>query len=162
APVVGPTHPTTSMPTNAVLFPQAVSPEAARGAGRGDLAATGALGASYAPFIPGGTGQLLRNLRLTLTPDRFTDRRQLLTQFDELRRRVGTEPQFQEFDHNQRQACEALFSGQVANALDLSKESQRVVDRYDTRGYADRVVAERSARGRRGYYTGHALALGKL
>jgi hypothetical protein len=160
--VAGPTHPTTSMPTSAVLFPQAVSPEAVRGAGRGDLAATGAVGANYAPFIPGGPGQLLQDLRLSLTPERFAERRQILAGFDELRRRVGTEPQFQELDHHRRQACEVLLSGRVANALDLSKESPRVVDRYDTRRYADTAVAERSARGRRGYYTGHALSLGKL
>ncbi|MFO0967656.1 MAG: DUF1501 domain-containing protein [Gemmataceae bacterium] len=158
--VVGPTHPTTSMPTNAVLFPQAVCAEAARGAGRGDLAATGAVGANYAPFIPGGTGQLLRNLRLDLSRERFADRRALLAQFDQLRR--DAETTFQEFDHNQRQACEVLLSGEVANALDLSKESPRVLARYDTSRYADAGIAERSARGRRGYYTGHALSIGKL
>jgi Protein of unknown function (DUF1501) len=160
--VAGSTHPTTSMPTNAVLFPQAVSPNAARGEGRGDLAATGAVGANYAPFIPGGAGQLLRNLRLNLPPQRFSDRRELLAQFDQLNRRIETEPQFQDFDRNQRQACEVLLSGEVANALDLSKEDPRVVGRYDTSRYANEEIAVRSARGRRGYYTGHALSMGKL
>jgi Protein of unknown function (DUF1501) len=160
--VAGSTHATTSMPTNAVLFPQAVSADVVRGEGRGDLAATGAVGANYAPFIPGGTGQLLRNLRLNLPPQRFSDRRELLTQFDQLQRRLDTESQFQDFDRSQRQACEALLSGDVANALDLSKEDPRVVSGYDTSAYANAEIAARSARGRRGYYTGHALSLGKL
>ena len=42
--VVGPTHPATAMPTSAVLFPQTVSADAVKGHGRGDLAATGAVG----------------------------------------------------------------------------------------------------------------------
>ena len=46
------------MPTNAVLFPAAVCTDVTQGTARGDIAATGALAASYAPFIPGGGGQL--------------------------------------------------------------------------------------------------------
>src|SRR5207244_3113329 len=108
--VVGATHPLTGMPTNAVLFPQAVSSEVVRGQGRGDLAATGSLGGNYAPFIPGSNGQLLRNLRLNLPPDRFHDRRALAAQLDRVQRRFDNDAQFQTFDRYQEQACEVLLS----------------------------------------------------
>ena len=159
--VAGATHPTTAMPTNAVLFPQAVSADVARGAGRGDLAATGSIGASYAPFIPGGNGQLLRNLRLNLPPDRFRDRRELLDQLGRLHSDLQDEPQFQSVDRAQQQACDVLMSGYVADALDLSKEDPRLVAAYDTSRYASDNISSRSARGRRGYYNGNARSLGK-
>src|SRR5581483_7635011 len=44
--VVGSTHPVTGMPTNAVLFPQAVCADVAPGSGRGELSATGSIGPS--------------------------------------------------------------------------------------------------------------------
>jgi hypothetical protein len=88
------------------------------------------VGANYAPFIPGGTGQLMRNFRLNLLPQRFGDRRELLAPFDQLKRE--TEMQFENFDRSQRQAYEALLRANVANALDLSKIDPRVVEQYDT------------------------------
>ncbi len=160
--VVGATHPTTGMPTNAVLFPQAVCADVARGQGRGDLAATGAVGNSYAPFVPGGTGQILRNLRISMPIERFSDRRELVARFDTLRRSFESEAQFQVFDRYQEQAAEVLLSGRVADALDLTKEDQRVVDRYDTARFVRSHNWASSARGRRGYYTGHAKSIGKM
>lgn len=158
--VLGSTHPQTGMPTNAVLFPQSVCADVARGSGRGDLTATGAIGPSYAPFVPGGNGQLLRNLRLSLPPERFNDRRELAAQFDRLQR--DTEQQFQVYDRNHQQAAEVLLSGKVADALDLSKEDPRVVSRYDTARYAPSHNWNAANRGRRGYYTGQAKSIGKL
>lgn len=160
--VVGAMHPETAMPTSAVLFPQSVSAQVARGQGRGDLAATGAVGATYAPFVPGGNGQLLKNLRLGLPVARFDDRRELLAQFDQLQHTFANEAAFQGYDRNQRQACEALLSSRVADALDLSKENPRVVARYDTSQYVAADNWGSAARGRRGYYTGHARSLGKM
>ena len=107
--ILGPTHPVTSMPTNAVLFPQSVCSDVARGSGRGDLAATGSIGPNYAPFVPGGNGQLLRNLRLNLPAARFSDRQELLSQFGALNRSLENEAQGESFDRNQRQACEVLL-----------------------------------------------------
>jgi hypothetical protein len=159
--VAGATHPRTSMPTNAVLFPQAVSRDAARGSGRGDMAATGILGAQYAPFVPGSAGQLLNNLRLTLPPERLQDRQLLRAQLDQVRTEFDAEAQFQDFDRNQRQAYEAILSGRVAEALDLSREDPRLVERYDTSRFLASHNWERANRGRMGYYSGHAKALGK-
>jgi uncharacterized protein (DUF1501 family) len=157
--VVGPTHPVTNMPTNAVLFPQAVARDVPPGMGRGDMTATGSLGANYAPFVPGGTGELLRNLRLNLSPERFEDRRALLAQIDELDRTLDRDPAVEAVDRTQRQAREAILSGQIARALDLSREDPRVLARYDASRYLPTVS---SNRGTRGYYDGHAKSLGKL
>jgi Protein of unknown function (DUF1501) len=159
--VVGPTHPTTGMPTNAVLFPQSVSAEAARGQGRGDLAATGAVGAVNAPFIPGGNGQLLKNLRLNLPPERFHDRQELLSQFGRVNRQFEAEQQLQDFDKFQKQAYQTLLKGDVAQALDLSKEDPRIAEQYDTSHLVAPDNWSKAARGKRGYYTGHARSLGK-
>ena len=160
--VMGSTHPQTGMPTNAILYPQAVCADVTRGAARGDLAATGSMGAGYAPFVPGGNGELLRNLRLALPPERFHDRRELAAQLGRLQNLLETEPQFQSHDQNQRQAAEVLLSGRVADALDLSKEDPRVVAAYDTARYAPSHGWTRANRGQRGYYTGQAKSIGKL
>ncbi len=146
------------MPTNAVLFPQSVCSDVTRGDGRGDLSATGAVGGNYAPFIPGGNGQLLRNLRLNLPPERFADRRELNAQLDRLNRQFDD----QGFDRTQQQAAEVLLRGHVANALDLSREDPRVVAQYDTSRYVPSHEWRSTQRGMRGYYTGAAKSIGKL
>jgi hypothetical protein len=157
--VVGATHPTTSVPTSAVLFPQAVCNDVAKGSGRGDLAATGSLSSSFAPFVPGGGGPLQKNLRLNLPLDRFQSRRELLEGFDKVQRQA--EERFDDFDREQKKACEVLLSGAVADALDLSREDAGVVAKYDTSHHVAPHNWNRSDRGKRGYYTGHAKALGK-
>jgi len=159
--VAGPTHPVSAMPTNAVLFPQAVCDDVTRGNGRGDLAATGPFGSAYAPFIPGGNGDLLKNLRLNVSPDRLQERHHLRSQLDQFARQFEAESRFESLDENQRQAVEVLLSGRVADALDLSNEAPERVERYDTSRYAAPDDWSKSNRGRRGYYTGHAKSLGK-
>lgn len=160
--VVGPTRPDTGMPTNAVLFPQAVSPDVAKGKGRGDLSSTGSLGQIHAPFIPGEGGQLQRNMRLNLPRDRFEDRKQLLAALDKLHQPLEAMEQLQAVDAVQKQAYQLLGSTRVADALDLSKEDAKVVARYDTSRYARADGWSQASRGKRGYYTGHARSLGKL
>jgi hypothetical protein len=160
--VVGAVRPQSGMPTNAVLFPQSVCSDVTKGAARGDIAATGGLGRMYAPFIPGTGGQLQRNMQLSLSRERIADRRQLLSAFDRLNREVeGTEEGAAPSKFHD-QAYRLLLSGEVAKALDLSRESPRVVDRYDTSRFARADGWSESRRGKRGYYTGHAKSLGKL
>jgi hypothetical protein len=159
--VIGSTHPVTGMPTNAVLFPQAVCSDVTRGDARGDLSATGSVGGNYAPFIPGGAGQLLRNLRLNLPPERFNDRRELTAQFGQLNRQFENESQLS-YDRAQQQACEVLLSGHVANALDLTREDPRIVAQYDTSRYVPSHNWTSAQRGVRGYYKGAAKSIGKL
>ena len=159
--VAGANHPVTAMPTNAILFPQAVSDDAAKGQGRGDLSATGTLGAAFAPFVPGANGQLLQNLRLNLAADRFQDRQELRAQLDQFGRQFESASQFESLDRNQQQAVEVILSGLVANALDLSQEDPALIAKYDTSRYAAPDDWGKAARGKRGYYTGHARSLGK-
>jgi len=157
--VLGATHPTTGMPTNAILFPQAACSDVTRGDARGNLSATGSVGGNYAPFVPGGNGDLLRNLRLNMPPpERFNDRRALSAQFDGLNR------QFDDFGLSrcQEQAVEVLLSGHVANALDLWREDARVVAQYDTSRYVPSHQWRVANRGQRGYYAGAAKSIGKL
>lgn len=159
--VVGATHPVTATPTNAVVFPQAVCNDVAKGQGRGDFAVTGSVGGAFAPFIPGEGGNLQKDLRLNLTPAQFKDRRALLTAFDDFRDETDADSQFKEFDRGQRQACEVLLSGAVASALDLSREDPKVLAKYDTAQYVAKHNWDRAARGKKGYYTGHAKSMGK-
>ena len=160
--VVGPTHPTTSIPTNAILFPQAVCNDVPKGQGRGDMTATGTLGGCYAPFVPGSGGQLVNNLQLSLPVERFNRRQELSARLDRLQGELDNDPQLHDFDHYQQQAAELLLSGRMADALDLSKEDPAVVARYDTGHFVPEGGWTGSARGRRGLYTGHARSIGKL
>lgn len=160
--VAGPTKAETGMPTNAVLFPQAVDELVTKGSARGPIEAVGSLGKTHAPFIPGGTGELQKNLRLNLHPDRFDDRQALLGQFRALNRRLEGDADPARLDEFQEQAYQLLLSGQVAKALDLKHEDPQVVARYDTREYVPSHNWERSARGKRGYYSGSAKTIGRL
>jgi len=160
--VAGATRGSTGMPTNAVLFPSAVTSEAPSGSARGNIASTGPLGPNYAPFIPGAGGELQQDMRLRLSRERLSDRRELLNQIDRLNRYVDANDQFETMNQLQRQAYQVLLSGGVANALDLSREDPRTVERYDTSCFAHRDGWARAARGRKGYYNGHARSLGKL
>jgi hypothetical protein len=157
--VVGPTHPTTSVPTSAIVYPQSVDAKVAKAQGRGDLAATGTVGGAFAPFVAGGTGQLQKNLRLGLSTDQFSDRRDLLARLDDVRR--DAEPQYEQFDQKQRQACDVLLSGSVADALDLTREDPKVLAAYDTAAFVAKDDWKKADRGKRGYYTGHAKTMGK-
>lgn len=160
--VAGAVHPVSGMPTNAVLFPQSACADVARGAARGDITATGGLGRGYAPFVPGAGGQQQRNLLLSVPRERLEDRRQLLTALDRLNREIASAEQTPALDRFREQAFRLLADRTVADALDLSKEAASVVARYDTSGYARGDGWNKVARGKRGYYTGHARSLGKL
>ena len=50
----------------------------------------------------------------------------------------------------------------MADALDLSRESPKVLARYDTSHFVRADGWSKARRGQRGYYTGHAASLGKL
>jgi hypothetical protein len=159
--VVGATRPESGMPTNAVVFPDAVCADVVKGRARGDIAATGPLGAGYAPFIPGAGGQLQKNLRLTLPQERFAERRELLAELNRVRRQVDAAGDDGSLDRLQQQAYQVLLSGGVADALDASKEDPKTVARYDTAAYVRADGWSKVARGKAGFYTGHARALGK-
>lgn len=161
--IAGATRADTGLPTNLILFPQAVDTEVTKGRARGKLDATGGYGSTYAPFTPGGGGQLQKNMTLTLPHERFfEDRRAVLSQLDRLGRSIESSSQFAALDEVQQQAFSILQSGGVADALDLSLEDPKTIERYDTSRFAKSHNWERAARGKRGYYTGNAKTLGKL
>jgi hypothetical protein len=156
--VAGATRPSSGMPTNVVLFPNAVCDDVLAGKARGNIAATGPLGATHAPFIPGGNGQLQRDLRLNLPRERLEDRRALMNQLDQLQRRFDAS-RLEGLDDLQKQAYEVLLSGGVANALDLSREDPATLARYDT----SRFVKPEGYKAKRSpMYNGASKSIGKL
>jgi len=159
--VVGATRPASGMPTNAVVFPDAVCSDVLKGRARGDIAATGSLGSVHAPFMPGSGGQLQQNMRLSLPRERLADRQELLGELNRLSRQIEAAEERQAIDQLQKQAYQVLLSGGVADALDLSKEDPQTVARYDTRMHTRPDGWSKVARGKAGMYSGHAKALGK-
>ncbi len=161
--IAGNTRQETGMPTNMVLYPASVCDDVGRPRARGNLAATGPYSDAYAPFIPGAGGQLQKNMRLNLPHERFfNDRQAVLRQLDGLNSQLGSSSRFEAIDELQRQAFQLLLGGGVADALDLSKEDPRVVERYDTARFVKSHNWNRAKRGQRNYYTDNAKSLGKL
>ena len=95
----------------------------------------GSLGKTYAPFDPGGEGELKENMTLRLPLERLRGRRNLRHAFDRLRRDIDTTGVMTAMDRYEQQAIEVLLGGHVREALDLSREDPRIVERYDTSGF---------------------------
>jgi hypothetical protein len=91
----------------------------------------GFLGPSLAPFRPMGPSRDDMVLR-GISVDRLGDRKALLKSFDGLRGDIEATGKMQGMDHFNQQAFGLLTSSRLANALDLSKEDPRVVERYGT------------------------------
>lgn len=159
--VVGATRAKTGMPTNTVVFPEAVCNDVLKGKARGDIIATGTLGANFAPFIPGAGGQLQQNLKLHLPTERLSDRQQLLEEMNRLQKEVALAADQKTIDHLQEQAYQVLLSGGVADALDLKKEDAATIAKYETKQYTRPDGWNKVSRGKAGMYTGHAKAIGK-
>lgn len=161
--VVGPTHPRTGMPTNAIVYPSSVDKQVPGPSARGNLSATGEWAAGYAPFVPGAKGQLQKDMQLKLPRDRFfDDRRTILKQLDKLNRQVDATGQLEALDELQQQAYEVLLGGGVASALDLTQEDPRSLERYDTSRYVTQHNWRSVSRGRSGYYSAQAKTIGHL
>lgn len=99
----------------------------------------GYLGPAHAAFRPNGAG--MGDLTLNgLTLDRLADRRALLEGFDHFRRDVDSSGLIAGLDAFNQQAFGVLTSSKLMEALDLSRESPQVRERYgkgDTRNYGD-------------------------
>jgi uncharacterized protein (DUF1501 family) len=146
-----------------VIYPRSVSEDAPRPQARGNLASTGPYGSSYAPFTPGGGGQLQQDMTLNLPADRFfDDRRGVLRQLDRLNRQIDATGSLAAMDELQAQAYQLLLSGGVAKALDLGLEDPRTVARYDTSRHAHSSAWNNVSRGRLGYYDAQSRTIGKL
>lgn len=159
--VAGPNHPVTGVPTNAALYPQAVAPQAMPAIKSfGDFEATGTLGGSAAPFVPGSGGQMQQALQLSIPQGRLDDRRHLLREFDRVRMGLDARGSLAGLDETREQAFRMILGG-VAGAFDLAREDPRLVARYDT---APLVRPEAISRQWNNYkhYTDNAQTLGKL
>lgn len=161
--IVGPTTARTGVPTNAVLFPDAVDTEVRKGSSRGNLRETGSYGSTYQPFQPGSDGQFQKDMKLNMPHDRFfKDRRQILSELDRLNRSVDASGLVRAMDEVQAQAYEVLLGGGVSKALDLANEDPRTLAKYDTSRFVPSHNWERAKRGKSGYYSGQAKTIGKL
>jgi hypothetical protein len=92
---------------------------------------SGFLGTSYSPFRP--MGETRDDMVLNgVTLDRLGDREQLLKSVDRLKREVDNTTTLEGIDTFTSQAIDMLTSSNLADALDLSKEDPKVVERYGT------------------------------
>jgi len=89
----------------------------------------GFLGQGLTPFRAMGKTRDDMVLR-GITVDRFADRKTLLKGFDDMRRDADTSGTMKGMDTFTEQAYGLLTSSRMADALDLSKESPKVIDRY--------------------------------
>jgi len=91
----------------------------------------GFLGVAQSGFQPLGASR--DNMVLSgITTDRLGDRRSLLGSLDRLRRDMDASGRMVGMDAFNEQAIGILTSSTMADALDLSKEDPRVVERYGT------------------------------
>ncbi|HKX63114.1 MAG TPA: DUF1501 domain-containing protein [Verrucomicrobiae bacterium] len=90
----------------------------------------GFLGVGHAPFQPnkgGGKDDMTLN---GLTLDRLTDRRHLLSQFDQFRRDLDASGMMEGMDAFNQQAFGILTSSKLLEALDVEKEDLKIRERY--------------------------------
>jgi len=94
-----------------------------------DAGDPGFLGAAYTPFKPDGPG--MKNMTLNgITMERLSDRRQLLKHIDSMRRDIDITGAMEGMDVFGQRALDVLTSSRLLDALDLSKEDPKVVERY--------------------------------
>ena len=136
--LAGPTHPQTGLPTNMLVLPEAVQEGLKMGSNfetgaLPTLTQPGGLGPQYEAFSPAGGSQLKKTMTLTLPREQFDDRRQLLANFDQLRRELDRTGALARVDKYQQQAFDIIVRG-IKDAFDLSKEDSKTIARYDTSG----------------------------
>ncbi|MBL8799936.1 MAG: DUF1501 domain-containing protein [Planctomycetia bacterium] len=160
--VIGLNHPTTGLPSNMILSPRALFPDALGidGPGASAFSAAGPLGGAYAPVYPGAGGDLMRNMQLKIAPDRLDERRALLTQLDGLKRDLDGSGTIEAMDRYRQQAFDVILRG-AAKAFDLSQEDPKTMARYDTAPLF-RADSVRKNLGNYKQYVDHGRSLGKL
>ena len=90
-----------------------------------DAGTAGFLGAAWAPFKPEGPGMDDLTLKGT-SLDQIGNRKKLLASFDRLRRDVDASGQMKGMDALTERAMGVLTSSKLLEALDLSRESEKV------------------------------------
>ena len=90
----------------------------------------GFLGVKHAPFEPNKGGAAEDMTLNGVTLDRLADRRSLLAGFDHFRRDVDASGVMDGLDSFNQQAFGVLTSSKLLDALDITKEDPRIVERY--------------------------------
>ncbi|MEM7011570.1 MAG: DUF1501 domain-containing protein [Verrucomicrobiota bacterium] len=90
----------------------------------------GFLGPKHAPFCPFQGGGMNDMTLKDVSLERLDDRQTLLTSFDNFRREVDSSRMMDGMDTFNQQAFGVLTSSKLADALDLSKEDPKLVERY--------------------------------
>ncbi|MBL8799153.1 MAG: DUF1501 domain-containing protein [Planctomycetia bacterium] len=93
-----------------------------------DSGRTGFLGPAFAPFKPDGPG--MANMKLNIPTDQLADRRQLRSSFDTLRRELDATGMMDGIDAATERALGVLTSSKLLEALDISREPEKVLARY--------------------------------
>jgi hypothetical protein len=94
-----------------------------------DSGTPGFLGSSYAAFRPDGPGMVDLSLK-NITLNQLGDRRSLLNGFDGLRRELDADGLYRDCDAITDRALGVLTSSKLLDALDVTKESDKVRERY--------------------------------
>ena len=138
--LAGANHPSTAMPTNAVVLPEAIQPDLKLGNPTGPFSykyiqknyvTGGNLGSAYNALLLDGGGTLTQNLKLALPRKRFDDRRALLQKLNSVQRSLDRAGSAGDVEAYRRQAYDVLIKG-IADAFDLSKEDKQTIAKYDT------------------------------
>lgn len=101
----------------------------------------GYLGVAHRPFSPSGPGNANLTRAAGVNIERSHDRRQLLQEFDSVRRDIDGSGTMRGMDAFQQRAFDMVASGVTRRALDLSREETRTRDRY--RGLDQFLTARR-------------------
>jgi hypothetical protein len=159
--VAGTNDPKTGMPLNTLLSSKSIDAAGESPVDNfGKFDSPGGLGTSYAPFLPGGSGTLQKDMQLALDPARLGDRKSLLGSLDRIRRDLDARGELSGTDRFQEQALQTILGG-AASAFDLSKEDAKTIARYDT---APLIRPDQISRKWNNYprYVDNAKSLGKL
>ena len=106
----------------------------------------GFLGQVHAGYRPDGTGRANLALNRSVSRSRLSDRQDLLSGFDNLRRDIDGSGMMTALDSFTERAVGIITSGEIAKALDTKQEDPRRYDRY---GINQRRDAERFLLARR-------------
>jgi hypothetical protein len=90
----------------------------------------GFLGQVHAAYRPDGEGRSNLQLNRSVTVDRLSDRRGLLTGLDRMRWDMDTSGMMTALDSFSDRAVGIVTSGELSKALDIKNEDPRCVDRY--------------------------------
>jgi hypothetical protein len=116
-------------PVNPAVPPFVGLAEATKHMPWGDAGKPGFLGSSHAAFKPEGPD--MANMKLNgITTSQLDDRKKLLSRFDQLRREIDQTGALRGADAATERAFGVLTSSKLLDALDLSKEPEKVRARY--------------------------------